>query len=67
LTVNATAVLPASALAGVSSETACGAARALVGVVIVNVTPFDVPEALVTETVAGAEEAVSMGRIAAVS
>ncbi len=67
MTVSATAALPASVLAGVSIETACGAASALVGVVIVNITPFDVPEELVTETVAVAEEAVSMGRIAAVS
>jgi len=39
----------------------------LVGVVIVKETPFEMPAELDTATTAGAEEAVSIGRIDAVS
>lgn len=67
VTANASAGLPASAVAGASETIGCGPSRFAVGDVMVKGSAFDVPAELDTETVAAAFEAVSTGRIAAVS
>ena len=67
VTANVSAGLPASAVAGASEAMGCGPSRLAEGDVMVKGSVFDVPAELDTETVAGAFEAVSTGRIAAVS
>ena len=67
VTANVSAGLPASAVAGASKVMGCGPSRFAAGDVIVKDSEFDVPAELETETVAVAFEAVSAGKIAAVS
>lgn len=60
--------LPARAVVGDSEPVPrAGGGRFAVGVEMVNCNVFDVPAELDTETVAGAFEAVSEGKIAAAS
>ena len=66
--VSTSAALPARALVGDSEpDPSAGGGRFAVGVEMVNCNAFDVPAELDTDTAAVAFEAVSEGRIAAVS
>jgi hypothetical protein len=67
VTAKVSAALPASAVAGASKVMGCGASRFAEGDVTVKGSAFDVPAELDTETIAAAFEAVSTGKIAAVS
>ena len=67
VTAKVSAGLPASAVAGASETMGCGPSRFAAGDVMVKESVFDVPAELDTETFAAVFEAVSTGRIAAVS